>query len=139
MTGIEYPTITVGKHENLMVRWTLAAQLLCQRRGIDPMRIGAAISTMVTRDQDGAVTGVSNPDAVQNIIVVFSAMVGENFLDLTNPRGVDLEDAPTADYWATQIENFGEITKVIIASMGKAAEDRRKKLALVPQEQAAAS
>jgi hypothetical protein len=125
MTGIDYPTITVGAHENLVVRFSLAAQLLMRRRGIDPVNIFALCAP---RLQDGS----ANLDAVRNVLTIFAACVAENFLDLSKPHRVDLDTAPTADYWATQVEDFAAIEAVIGAALGKAAEERRKRLAVVP-------
>lgn len=124
MTGIEYPTITVGKHENLVVRFSLAAQLLMRRRGVDPAKIAQAMIP-------------TNPDAVQNTVTIFSAMAAENFFNQDRPQNLDLSTAPSADYWATQIEDFQDIERVIWASLGKVAEERRKKLAAVPPMEAA--
>lgn len=123
MTGIEYPTITVGEHKDMQVRLTLAAQVLMRRRGIDPARIGVLMQP-------------KEPDAVPNIIAVFSCMVAENFIDPKATR-LDLNSAPSADYWATQIEDFAEVEKAVWSALGKAVEERRKKLAAVPPMKAA--
>ena len=142
MTGIDYPTITIGERQ-LTVRLSLAAQLLMRRRGIDPATMTQAMQPRKTipnpamRIQiDPPTIEVANPDAVQNIITVFSCMVAENFLD-TKSTKLDLNSAPTADYWATQIDDFGEVEKVVWAAVGKAVEERRKKLAAVPPMEAA--
>ena len=123
MTGIDYPTITVGAHENLVVRLSLAAQLLMQRRGMDAMKLGALMLPVVN--------DVPNPDAVQNVIIAFSCMVAENFVDQKSTR-LDLNAAPTADYWAMQIEDFSAVEKTVWTAVGKAVEERRKRLAVVP-------
>ena len=146
MTGIDYPTISVGAHENLVVRLSLAAQLLMRRRGIDPAQMAQEMSPTKTvpnpnmRTQTDAPTvQIGNPGAVQNIVTVFSCMVAENFIDRSKPTQVDLSTAPTADYWATLIEDFSEVEKVVWSAVGKAVEVRRKKLAAVPPMEAVAS
>lgn len=127
MNAIDYPTISVGAHENLVVRMSLASQVLMQRRGLDPVNLaGAMISTAEK----------PNPQAVPNVITVFSCMVAENFI-AADPNRVDLNAAPTADYWATQIEDFGEVERVVWSALGKAAEARRAKLAAVPPREQA--
>lgn len=142
MTGIEYPTISVGGRE-LTVRLSLAAQLLMKRRGIDPANMGTAMQAKRTipnpmqhLQTDPPTITVDNPDAVQNIITVFSCMVAENYFDKSSTK-LDLGTAPTADYWATQIEDFAEVEKAVWTAVGKAVEERRKKLAAVPPKEAA--
>ncbi len=139
MTGIEYPTISVGKHENLVVRLSLAAQLLMRRRGIDPGQIGQEMSPTKTvpnpnmrMQSDPPTIQIGNSEAVQNVVTVFSCMVAENFIDGSNPTKVDLNASPTADYWATQIEDFPAVEKAVWEAVGKALEERRKRLAVVP-------
>jgi len=143
MTGIEYPTITVGKHENLVVRFSLAAQLLMKRRKIDPAKIAEAIGPRVVPNPnarlqtDPPTIMVANPDGVQNAVTIFSCMVAENFFDKAPAQSLDLSTAPTADYWAMQIDDFPAIERVIWESLGKVAEEQKKKLALVPPTEAA--
>jgi len=139
MTGIDYLTISVGEHVNLTVRYSLAAQLLMRRRGIDPANIGQACAPTKTipnpnmrLQSDPPTITVKNPDCIGNLVTVFSCCVAENFLDLKQPNRVDLNAAPTADYWATQIDDMGEIDKAVGAAMGKWSEDRQRKLAAVP-------
>jgi hypothetical protein len=130
MTGIDYPAVSVGGHENLTVRYSLAAQLLLRRRGIDPLKIGVALAPVLF---DGSTpTAQPNSDAVRNYITVFSCMVAEHFVDLSKPGAVNLDQAPTADYWATQIDDFSVIETAVNEALKKALEERRKKLALVP-------
>ena len=143
MTGIDYPTITVGAHENLVVRLSLASQLLLRRRGIDPAQLGPAMHAKRTipnpaqrLQTDPPTIEIENRDAVQNIITVFSCMVAENFFEKTATK-LDLNTAPTADYWATQIDDFAEVEKAVWLAVGKAVEERRKKLAAVPPMEAA--
>jgi len=131
MTPIEYPTITVGAHENLVVRLSLASQLLLRRRGMDPARMGELMQPRIGNEP--------NPDAVGNVIAVFACMVAENFVDRSKPHLCDLSSAPTADYWAMQIDDFAAIERVVWAAVGKAVEERRKKLAVVPPASEVAS
>src|ERR1700734_590141 len=144
MTGIDYPTISVGEHEDITVRFSLAAQLLMRRRGIDPGNIGAACAPRrtipnpnVRLQSDPPEITVANPDCVGNLVTVFSCCVAENFIDLKQPGRVDLGACPTADYWATQIDDMAEIDKAVGAAMGKWSEALRKKLAAVPPTEAA--
>ena len=147
MTGIDYPTISVGAHENLVVRLSLAAQLLMRRRGLDPAKMVEEIRPQKTvpnpnmRTQtDPPTVQIGNPGAVENIVKVFSCMVAENFIDRSKPTQVDLNEAPTADYWATLIEDFTAVEAVVWQAVGKAVEERRKRLAVVPpQTEAVAS
>ena len=136
MTGIEYPTISVGAHENLVVRLSLASQLLMRRRGMDPAKMGALMQPTIVDPSDPQKT-LLNPDGVQSVITVFSCMVAENFIDRSQPHKCDLTAAPTADYWATQIDDLTDVSKAVIASVGKAMQERRKKLAAVPATAAA--
>jgi hypothetical protein len=145
MTGIDYPTITVGEHKDLTVRMSLAAQLLMRRRGIDPAQIGTLCGP-ITRPNpnmrlqtDPATITIPNPDGVKNIVTIFACMVAENFLDLSKPNTVDLNAAPTADYWAIKIDDFGEVETAVWGAVGKAVEERRKRLQVVPPQQEAAS
>jgi hypothetical protein len=144
MTGIEYPTISVGEHQNLTVRWSLAAQFLMKRRGVDPAEAGQLMmaTTKVPNpnmrlQSDPPTIEIGNKNAVQNVVIVFSACVAENFLDMSHPNKVDLNAAPSADYWAVQITDFGEVEKAVWSALGKAVEERRKKLAVVPPAEAA--
>lgn len=132
MTGVEYPKITVGPHENLTVRMSLAAQLLMQRRGLDPNRIGQALLPVLF--EAGKPTTAPNPDAVRNYITAFSCMVAENFVDRSRPAAFSLDSAPTADYWASLVdhEQFPVIENAVNEALKKAVEERRKRLAAVP-------
>ncbi len=138
MTGIDYPTITIGEHENLTVRLSLAAQLLMRRRGLDPAKIGELMAPgrTVPNPNKADPPTIPNDKAVENVIIVFSCMVAENFLDKSTTK-LDLNTAPTADYWATRIDDFTAVEKVVWAAVGKAVEDRRKRLAVVPPQEAA--
>jgi hypothetical protein len=145
MTGIEYPTISVGEHENLTVRMSLAAQVLMRRRGIDPAKIGQMMLAKIVKPNEAArlqtdppTIAIDNPDAVTNVIAVFSCMVAENFVDKRATK-LDLNTAPTADYWATQIDDFAAVEKAVWDAVGKAVEARRAKLAAVPPMESQAS
>ena len=146
MTGIDYPTITVGAHENLVVRLSLAAQLLMQRRDMDASQLGTLMlakrivpNPNLRLQTDPPTIEIVNPDAVPNVVKIFACMVAENFLDKSQPNKVNLDNSPTADYWATQIEDFSEVEKAVWTAVGKAVEERRKRLAVVPPTEAAAS
>ena len=136
MTGIEYPTITVGDHRDMVVRFSFAAQLLMQRRGLDPARVYALTSPKI-RQADG--TDAPNPDFVRNIYTVFASMVAENFIDLSKPHRVDLDNAPTPDYWACQIDDIGAASHAIWSAVGKVLEGLRRKLEVAPPVEAKAS
>lgn len=145
MTGIEYPTISVGKHENLTVRMSLAAQVLMRRRGLDITKPGALQSRFIIANPnmrlqtDPPTVEGENPDAVSNMITAFSCMVVDNFVDGIQPSKLDLNAAPTADYWATLITDFPAVERAVMEALKKAAEERRAKLAAVPPTQEAAS
>ena len=124
MTGIDYPTITVGAHEKIVVRLSLLAQLLMTRRGLDPKNFIAAMA---------------GTEGVDVAFQVFSCLVAENFLPADNLHRVDLNSAPTADYWAVLASRSDDpqatvtaIEKAIMGAVGKAVEERRKRLAVVP-------
>lgn len=135
MTGVDYPRVTVRAHENITVKMSLAAQLLMPRRGLNPMRIGEALAPVLV--VDGKLTQQPNQNAVANYITAFSCMVCDAFIDLSHPHKVDLDSVPTADYWATQIEDFSLIESAVNDALKKAAEERRKRLAAVPPAEAA--
>lgn len=134
MTGIDNPTISVGPHKDLIVKWSLAAQNLCRRRGIDPRRAGHAIAAGYHADricvngrcQDPA--HVRNEQAEGNLYALFSCMVAANFIDLSRPQSVDLDQAPSADYWATiaEPEDFGAMELACWTAIKKALEAQRK-------------
>lgn len=139
MTGIDYPTISVGKHENLVVRYSLAAQLLMRRRGIDPAQLHILTCPFLVRDDK--LMQEPNPDAVQNVLTAFSCMVAENFLTERLPGVLDLNSAPTGDYWATLLDGrLPDAEAAVAGALGKAAEARRKKLqAVAPPGESLAS
>src|ERR1700690_2828401 len=107
MIAIDYPTITVGER-TLIVRSSLAAQVLMRRRGIDPNKLEEA-------------TARDNPDQQENWLKIFSCMVAENFLD-GPPESFSLSNAPTADYIATLLIPGQRVDIVCNESLKKAAE-----------------
>ncbi len=137
MTGIDYPTIEIGGR-TLVVRYTLAAQVLMKRRGVDPLKIGTAIYPIV--DRTGEVpTIVENPEGARNTLIAFSAMVAENFLDPASVR-VNMDEAPSADYWAFQVgERLPEVWKAVHDCLSKTSEARRKNLQVAAPPQTLAS
>jgi hypothetical protein len=135
MTGIKYPTITVGEHKDLTVRFSLAAQFLLRRRGIEPVQLGEALAPTLPPHTK---TAPPNLKCVENYVILFSCMVAENFLD-KSCQTLELESVPTADYWATQIVDFAEVETAVTEALKKAAEERRKKLAAVPPVQTEAA
>jgi len=131
MNAIDYPTISVGKHKDIVVRQTIAAEILIGRRGLSMATLGIDIHPWKV-DREGKNTAEPNPNSVANLITVFSCFVAENFIDQDNPARVSLDTVPTADYWACQIDDIGEVTRVVHAAIKKALEARRAKLAAVP-------
>ncbi len=139
MTGIEYPTLTVGQHKDLRVRMSLAAQVLMGRRGLDTNKLGELLSGRRTvpnpnmrLQTDPPTIEIVNHNAVPNVIVAFSCMVAENFFAQMSPTRINLDEAPTADYWALQIDDFPAVEKAVWDAIKKAGEERRAKLAAVP-------
>ena len=112
MIAIDYPTITVGER-TLVVRYSLAAQVLMGRRGIDICKLGEMLAP-------------TNPSGPSNMLQVFAACVAENFTG-DSPETFSLDRTPTADYWATQLSHlqFREVDRVLGEAMGKAMEELR--------------
>jgi len=110
MNDIQFPQITVGGR-TLTVRYSIAAQVLMKRRGIDLKRL---------LDPE--------KDVVGNMLTVFSCLVAEEFVDQSNPDKYDLDKAPTADYWAHLLHplQFPEVEAAIVEAVGKVAEEQRK-------------
>ena len=129
MTGIDYPKITVGKHADLTVRWSLAAQNHLRRLGADPAKI---ITLMQGRLRGADGTEVVNDQAVANTVKAFTAMVAENFMDMDRPWLVAMDKAPTPDYWEIVIEDYDAVAQAVIDAVKKWLEERRKRLAVVP-------
>ena len=117
MIGIQYPTITVGTHENLIVRFSIAAQVLMIRWGINPNDLNSHL-----RRGDEP-----HPEGVPNLIKMFAAMVAENFLGTGPAESFSLDKAPTPDYWACHVSplDFAAVNTVVLESVGKVAEARR--------------
>lgn len=131
----------------MTVRFSLAAQMLMRRRGMDPRRVHTLIAGR--HHQDGAVCvdpkcqhpHTINEESVQNSLKAFSCMVVENYLDLSDPTKVDLSCAPSVDYWAATIDSdkFVEVELAIWQALGKALEARRAKLQAVAPPSSLAS
>ena len=139
MIGIDYPTFVFGDR-TLTVRYSLAAQLLMRRRGVEPSRLIQATSPRLHPGDlpciakgPCSVPGCRpNPDAVQAAFVVFSACVAENYIEL-RPERVNLDAAPSADYWATQLdsEDFERAQKAVAEALSKMLEARKRRLQAV--------
>jgi hypothetical protein len=124
MDAINYPTITIGD-KTLVVRFSLAAQVLLGRRGIDIRQLSALLDK-------------ENPQGAENLVKIFAACVAENFIDQSNPATCSLGAAPSADYWAMQLGGrLQDAANSIVEAMGKAAEALQKGLAVVPPARAA--
>ena len=123
MIAVQWPVQTLAGRD-LIVRYSLAAQILCGRRGLDPLRLGELVVSMPE---------TPNPSAVRNIMTLFSCCVAENCVDVTNPR-CNLDDAPSSDYWAAQCgpDDFTNIQSVLAEALGKA---REAKAAAAPKPQ----
>ena len=120
MNAIDYPTITVGER-TLIVRFSLVAQILMRRRGMDPGKLDV-------------LTSPANPEARENWLKLFACMVDENFESQAKPEAYVAGNGPSGDYWATQIDpdEFGDMCAVCNESMGKVAESLRKRRAAAP-------
>lgn len=125
MNAIDYPTITIGER-TLTVRYSLAAQVLLLRGGIDP----ADLNKLLDKEE---------PRRVEYLIRLFAACVAENFLDPARPNEFALSNAPTADYWISQVDfiDVQAIDKAIGESMGKSREALKLKRAPAPPIQIA--
>lgn len=144
MNDIQFPSITVGGR-SLTVRYSIAAQVLMRRRGIDPRHLVRDLSVfkLVPNDRgddilelvDGKPVVDPSKDATENLLTAFSCMVAENSIDQANADKFDLNSAPRGDYWATQLDplQMSEVDSVIWAAVGKVMEARRKlQLVAVP-------
>jgi hypothetical protein len=139
MTGIDHPTVTIGGR-TLTVKFSLAAQLLMRRRGIDIRRIPSLIAPRLHDDGAACVSPdceqahAPNPDAENNIMRVFACMVAHEFVALDSPNVTTLDAAPSADYWAAtaESEDFAPIESAVWSALGKALEARRARLQAVP-------
>ena len=110
MYPVDYPSITLGGR-TFVVRYSLAAQIILVRSGIDPQQL----RFLLNKDE---------PRRVENLIKLFAACVAENFIDQTKPHECDLRAAWTADFWMTQVQvsDISAIDKVLGESMGKVTE-----------------
>jgi len=139
MTGIDHPVVTVGGH-TLTVKFSLAAQLLMRRRGLDIRRIPSLIAPRLHADGGACLdqkceqAHTPNPDAESNIMQVFACMVVHEFVKLDAPSVTTLDAAPSADYWAAVAgpDDFARIEVAVWTAMGKALEARRARLQAVP-------
>lgn len=140
MEDILFPTISVGGKDRV-VRFSIAAQLLMSRRGLDIFNLPGELARKIDATTGAPIIDLTNfagdstpnPRYAQNIISVFSACVAENFIDTSNPDKVDLSKAPTADYWATQLHplQFEEVEAKVIEALGKVAAARKPRLQVV--------
>lgn len=159
MNDIQFPAISVGGRD-LVVRMSIAAQLLMSRRGLDIYQIAAELNPKMadpsgdpcvnckgkSQDKPCVVCGgtgklmVPNPHYVSNLLVTFSACVAENFINMDNPDRVDLNATPSADYWACQLHplQFAEMQAKVMEALGKVSEARQAKLHVVAPPEAAA-
>lgn len=88
---IDWPVVTIGKHR-LILRWTFYAKWLLSQRKVDIRHL----------NQD-------SPEIVANLMEIFAAMVAENFKDAGH-------EPPTAEYWASAINDNGGDEKWIEAN-----------------------
>lgn len=147
MTGIDFPTVTIGER-TYTVRFSMASQVLMRRRGIDPRRIFHLLSARTHRNDTlcigkdcKRIDHVPNPAAEQNVLIVFSCCVAEDFVDISKPSTVNLDSAPTADYWAMVLDpdQFKLVEKAIWEAAGKVLEANRKLQAVAPPDKSLAS
>ncbi len=155
MNAVQFPSITIGDRA-LVVRYSIASQVLMKRRGIDPRHLlryispfnviegvdaktGAPIDTIEMVDGKPVLNQQNN--VVENIMTIFSCMVAENCLDQSNPDKLDLNQAPSADYWTSKLHplQFPDVEAVVGEAMGKVTEERRKLLLVVAPPAAEAS
>jgi hypothetical protein len=138
MTGIEYPTITVDD-KTIVVRPSNAAFFLMRRRGLD-LSDPKILNPNKFRDRETNVV-VDNPNGtllwINNSYVYFSGCVAENYIDMSRPNRVDLDAAPTADYWAVKLPDFNEVHRLCLEALGKYVEEQSTKLAIVPPKSVA--
>jgi hypothetical protein len=129
MLAIDYPVIDIGPHKGLVVRHSHAAQILMRRRGLDPARAHLLMRATKRRQEDGTIVDVANGCEAwrDNTYLYFSCCVAENFVDKANPSRVNLDVAPTADYWAMVCEDFQALELACWQAMGKALEAERQK------------
>lgn len=109
-----------------MVRYSLAAQVLLVRGGIDPMNLHLLLDK-------------TEPRRVEYLVRIFAACVAENYLDPARPEACSFLHAPTADWWFSQLdqEDVKVIDIAVGESMGKAREALKQKRASAPPIQIA--
>lgn len=115
MDPIDYPTVTIGER-TLVVRYSFAAQILLVRGGLDPLQLGKLLAN-------------TEPRHKEYWIRVFAACVAENYLDLSRPEECTFRNAPTADYWMSQLDlmDVAEVIHAVGVSMGKVVEALKMK------------
>lgn len=140
MIAIEYPTVEVDGRK-LVIRPSQAAFVLMRRRGIDPGQehVLTRPNRVFDPQEPAKVICISsgNPNWVNNTYICFSCCVAENYIDMSQPHRVNLDMAPTADYWALKLPDYREVHGLYREAMGKFAEEQRTKLAAVPPMEAA--
>lgn len=122
MNEVEFPTITVGDRA-LVVRFSIATQVLLNRYGLDPRKLTEALSP-------------ANPKATENMMIFFSCCVAENYIDTSNPDKCELAGFPSPAYWTMNIHplQYDEVVRVVGDAAGKVTEARRAMLAAVPPQ-----
>ncbi len=120
MFPIDYPTVEVGGR-TLVVRYSMAAQVLLVRGGIDPLQLNKLLDK-------------AEPRRVEYLVRLFAACVAENYLDPARPETCSFTHAPTADYWLSQLDlvDVVAIDAAIGESMGKAREALKLKRVPAP-------
>lgn len=132
MTGISFPTFAIeGREQPLTVRYSLLAQVIMGRTGLDTMKLSEA-------------TSQANPERQQNWLKIFRAMVAENYLPdnaAANPKfTLDMLDIPSVDYFALVIgpDRYSDLTETCNEAIKKVAEAVTKRAKPAPVEKAVA-
>lgn len=107
MTGIDYPTITVGGRE-LTVRFSLGVQMRLSKAGVD-------LRTPIKSD---------DPTYLFRRLQILQAAVADNY---------EAGSVPSVDVLAEQIGLAGWVAadSALYSAMGKASEELRKNLQVV--------
>lgn len=120
---IDWPKVNIGK-QTLQVKWSILAEYLLSLWGIDTQELlrvvgSVKLGTAAVTDEDGkivtpAVQATADPRFTAKIFEMFAACVGHNYLQLG-------QDAPTAMYWASNIEDgqFPDLVRALYSAMGK--------------------
>lgn len=109
-SAIKWPSITIGEHKDLAVRWTFYARWLLSKRQVDIVKLKIYMAE-------------KNAILVDVMVEVFAAAVAENFKH-------EGKEVPDADYWALLVSqqddpdaDFIRMNKIIweaiAASTGK--------------------